>query len=75
MFQYKEDARMFYQMLVNRFAQFTLKVEPTKTKIFPFGKNAKEKHTFDFLGFAIINGKTRKGGYRVDYCTSKKKSN
>lgn len=74
MFQYEEDAKMFYQMLIKRFAQFKLEVEPTKTKIFPFGRNSKENNTFDFLGFTISNGKTRNGYYKVDYTTSKKKS-
>lgn len=74
MFQYEEDAKMFYQMLVKRFAQFNLEVEPTKTKIFSFGRNSKENNTFDFLGFTISNGKTRNGYYKVDYATSKKKS-
>lgn len=74
MFQYEEDAKMFYEMLIKRFAQFKLEVEPTKTKIFSFGRNSKENNTFDFLGFTISNGKTRKGYYKVDYVTSKKKS-
>lgn len=74
MFQYENDANMFYQMLVNRFAQFKLEIEPTKTKIIPFGRNTNEKQPFDFLGFTIMNGKTRNGYYKVDYCTSKKKS-
>lgn len=74
MFQYEEDAKMFYQMLVKRFAQFNLEVEPTKTKIFSFGRNSKENNTFDFLGFTISNGKSRNGYYKVDYVTSKKKS-
>ncbi len=74
MFQYEEDAKMFYQMLIKRFAQFNLEVEPTKTKIFSFGRNSKENNTFDFLGFTISNGKTRNGYYKVDCVTSKKKS-
>ena len=74
MFQHESDARMFYETLIKRFEQFKLEVEPTKTKIFPFGRYAKENHTFDFLGFTISNGKTQNGYYRVDYTTSKKKS-
>lgn len=74
MFEYEEDAKMFYQMLIKRFAQFKLEVEPTKTKTFSFGRNSKENNTFDFLGFTISNGKTRNGYYKVDYVTSKKKS-
>lgn len=74
MFEYEEDARMFYSMLVKRFEQFKLEVEPTKTKIFSFGRKSKEKNNFDFLGFTISNGKTRNGYYRVNYSTSSKKS-
>ena len=74
MFQYEEDAKMFYEMLIKKFLQFNLEVEPTKTKIFPFGRNSKENSTFDFLGFTISNGKTRNGYYKVNYATSKKKS-
>ena len=74
MFQNEKDAEMFYRMLIKRFDQFKLEVEPTKTKIFSFGRNSKENNTFDFLGFTITNGKTRQGYYRVDYNTSAKKS-
>ena len=74
MFQYENDAKMFYDMLIKRFAMFKLEVEPTKTKIFKFGRFSKENNTFDFLGFTISNCKTRNGHYRVDYSTSKKKS-
>ena len=74
LFEYEDDARIFYEMLIKRFAQFKLEVEPTKTKIFPFGRNSKENNSFDFLGFTILNGKTRNGFYKVDYTTAKKKS-
>lgn len=74
MFQYENDAKMFYDMLIKRFAQFKLEVEETKTKIFPFGRYAKEKHNFDFLGFTIANGETRNGYYKISFTTSKKKS-
>ena len=74
LFQYENDARLFYKMLVNRFAQFDLEIEPTKTKIFPFGRYTKEDNKFDFLGFTISNGKSRNGYYMVNYKTSEKKS-
>lgn len=74
MFQYEEDAKLFYEMLIKRFSQFDLEVEPTKTKIFSFGRNSKENNAFDFLGFTILNGKTRDGYYKVDFVTSRKKS-
>lgn len=74
MFQNENDAKMFYEMLIKRFAQFKLEVEPSKTKIFTFGRNSKDNNTFDFLGFTISNDKTRNGYYREDYSTSQKKS-
>lgn len=73
-FQYEKDAKIFYEMLIKRFSQFNLEDEPTKTKIFLFGRNTKENNAFDFLGFTITNVKTRNGYYKVDYVTSKKKS-
>lgn len=74
MFQYESDAKLFYEMLINRFAQFKLEIETSKTKIMPFGRYTEENNSFDFLGFTISNGKTRKGYYMVNYTTSKKKS-
>ena len=74
LFQNESDAKMFYEMLPKRFAQFDLEVEPTKTKIFPFGRYAKEQYSFDFLGFKISNGISRNGYYMVNYKTSEKKS-
>lgn len=73
MFQNENDTKMFYEMLIKRFAQFKLEVEPNKTKIFTFGRNLEDNNTFDFLGFTISNGKTRNGYYRVYYSTSEKK--
>lgn len=74
MFQHENDAKIFYQMLIKRFAQFELEVEPNKTRIFPFGRNSKDKISVDFLGYTISNSKTRNSYYKVDYTTSKKKS-
>ena len=74
MFEKETDAKLFYEMLVNRLAQFKLEIEPTKTRIFPFGRNNKNKESFDFLGFTISDSITRNGNYRVDYTTAKKKS-
>ena len=73
-FEKEEDAKMFYQELVERLAKFGLEVETSKTRIFPFGRNSKTKDNFDFLGFNIYNATTRNGQYRVGYKTSEKKS-
>jgi len=73
-FEKEDEAKWFYQELMERLAKFDLEIEPTKTRIFPFGKNSKTKDNFDFLGFNIYNGTTRNGYYAVMYRTSKKKS-
>lgn len=72
-FEKEEDAKMFYQELIERVAKFGLEIETSKTRIFPFGNN-KTKDNFDFLGFNIYNATTRYGKYRVGYRTSEKKS-
>jgi group II intron reverse transcriptase/maturase len=73
LFQYEEDAKRFYEVLPKRLEKFNLKVAEEKTRIIPFGRNSGSKETFDFLGFTHINGKTRKGYYRVVHRTSQKK--
>jgi len=73
LFQYEEDAKRFYTVLPKRLEKFNLKVAEEKTRIIPFGRKSGAKETFDFLGFTHINGKTRKGNYRVVHRTSQKK--
>lgn len=73
-FEKEEDAKMFYQELIERLAKFGLEIEQSKTRIIPFGRNSKTKDNFDFLGFNIYNSTTRNGKYRVGYRTSEKKS-
>lgn len=73
LFQYEEDAKRFYEVLPKRLEKFNLKVAEEKTRIIPFGRKSGSKETFDFLGFTHINGKTRKGYYRVVHRTSQKK--
>lgn len=69
MFQYENEAKRFYQELMERLEKFGLELEEDKTKIMPFGRYARKNHpkveTFDFLGFTFINGKTRTNKYRV----------
>lgn len=73
-FELEEDAKWFYQELIERLAKFNLEIETSKTKIFPFGKNSNTKDNFDFLGFNIYNATKRNNKYRVGYRTSQKKS-
>lgn len=75
-FQYESEARMFFGMLKERFAQFGLELAEEKSKIIPFGRFARingSKETFDFLGFTHINGISRDGYYVVHHQTSQKK--
>lgn len=73
MFQYENEAKQVYEMLVERLAKFGLDMEREKTKILPFGRFKGINETFDFLGFMHYNGKTRIGKYCVGHKTSKKK--
>ena len=73
MFQYENEAKSFLNALYKRFESFGLEVEPTKTRILPFGRFKGNKESFDFLGFTFHNGKTIKGKYRVVVKTAKKK--
>jgi len=78
-FQYETDANKFYESLKKRLKKFGLELSTDKTKIIEFGRFAKERskngktETFDFLGFTHINGKTRKGAYRLVIRSSEKK--
>lgn len=73
-FEIEEEAKWFYNELIERLAKFDLEIETSKTRIFPFGRSSGTKDNFDFLGFNIYNSKTRNGYYKVGYKTSEKKS-
>ena len=73
MFQYENEAKQVYKMLVERLSKFGLEMEQEKTRILPFGRFKGTKETFDFLGFMHYNGKTRTGKYCVGHKMSKKK--
>lgn len=81
-FQYENEAKIFYQDLIERLTKFNLEVAADKTKIISFGKMAEEQNqengkekpdTFDFLGFTHYCSKSRYGKFRVKRKTSKKK--
>ncbi|TEB06987.1 Reverse transcriptase (RNA-dependent DNA polymerase) [Pelotomaculum schinkii] len=74
MFQYEFEAKAFFEAIKIRLAKFGLELSEEKSNIIRFGRFAKDKNTFDFLGFTFINGKGRKDGkYAVILRTSKKK--
>jgi len=77
-FEYEHEAREFYRLLEERLAKFGLELSGDKSKIIRFGRNSDDedggnRHTFDFLGFTHINGKTRYGAYKLQHITSKVK--
>lgn len=81
-FASKEDAMRFPAELAERLEKFGLEIEPTKTKVVEFGRDA-EAHararrerpqTFDFLGFTHYCSRTKDGKrFRMKRVTSKKK--
>ena len=73
LFQYENEAKDVYERLVKRLEKFGLQVAEDKTRILPFGRFAKWKDEFDFLGFTFYNAKSRNGRYRLGIRTSKKK--
>ena len=73
MFQYEEEARKFYKMLIERMSKFKLELAENKTRILPFGRFKGTKEEFNFLGFTFSNGKTSTGKYRPNIKTNKKK--
>ena len=73
MFQYEEEARKFYKMLIERMNKFKLELAEDKTRILPFGRFKGTKEEFNFLGFTFSNGKTLNGKYRPNIKTNKKK--
>jgi hypothetical protein len=73
MFQYENEAKAVMEILKERLGKFGLQVAEDKTRILPFGRFAKWKDEFDFLGFTFYNAKSRNGRYRLGIRTSKKK--
>ena len=73
MFQYENEAKAVMKILKERLEKFGLQVAEDKTRVLPFGRFAKWKDEFDFLGFTFYNAKSRNGRYRLGIRTSKKK--
>jgi hypothetical protein len=81
-FEHRDDAERFLYDLRERFARFALELHPEKTRLIEFGRHAVrdrkacglgKPETFEFLGFAHICAKTRKGRFMLKRVTSKKR--
>ena len=75
-FQCADDAKKFRADLETRLGQFGLEIEPTKTKVIPFGnrmRGVKEAPTFDFLGFTHYIARSRRGFFKVGRKTQGKR--
>lgn len=81
-FQYESDARWFLTALGERLAKFNLELEPSKTRVFEFGRFAQRDaerrgeggaEVFDFLGFTHYCGTSRKGRFKLKWRTAKRR--
>jgi group II intron reverse transcriptase/maturase len=73
-FEHESDARRFWDALRERLREFSLSLHPDKTRLIEFGRRAATKRkqrglgkpeTFNFLGFTLICGKTRRGFFQI----------
>ena len=73
-FEREADARRFWDAMRERLREFALSLHPDKTRLIAFGRFAAVRRercglgkpeTFDFLGFTIICGRSRSGGFLV----------
>jgi RNA-directed DNA polymerase len=75
-FESEQDARRVYEVLPHRLARFKLELSPEKTRLVYFGKPGGGRpppDTFDFLGFTLYWGLSRKGRDTIRWKTSKKR--
>jgi group II intron reverse transcriptase/maturase len=72
LFEYKEDAEMFYGWLSGRLGKFGLELAAEKTRIVRFNR-VQLKSSFDFLGFEFRWRVNRKGKPYISPQTSLKK--
>ena len=73
-FEREADARRFGDAMRERLREFALSLHPDKTRLLAFGRFAAARRarcglgkpeTFDFLGFTMICGKSRSGGFLI----------
>jgi group II intron reverse transcriptase/maturase len=77
-FQYEADARRFWDDMRKRFEEFSLSLNPDKTRLIEFGRFAAERRaqrglgkpeTFNFLGFTFICERNSRGQFLVKRIT------
>jgi RNA-directed DNA polymerase len=77
-FQREADARRFWDDMRNRFEEFSLSLNPDKTRLIEFGRFAVERRaqrglgkpeTFNFLGFTFICERNSRGQFLVKRIT------
>jgi group II intron reverse transcriptase/maturase len=71
-FEREDDARRFWAAMRERLQEFSLSLHPEKTRLIEFGRQAAanrercgfgKPETFDFLGFTLICGTSRRGKF------------
>jgi len=71
-FEHESDARRFWEAMRERLQKFSLSLHPEKTRLIEFGRHAAanrkrrglgKPETFNFLGFTLIVGKSRRGKF------------
>lgn len=75
-FQREDDAKKVMEVLPRRLARFALEVSPEKTRLVRFERPSSDTpppESFDFLGFTLYWGKSRKGTSVVRWKTAKKR--
>src|SRR5271166_308028 len=73
-FEHETDARRFLDAMCARLEEFALSLHPAKTRLIEFGRHAaadregrgeRKPETFNFLGFTLICGTDRRGGFQL----------
>src|ERR1700681_1615935 len=73
-FEHESDARRFWDAMRERLQEFSLSLHPDKTRLIEFGRRAATERkqcglgkpeTFNFLGFTLICGKSRRGSFLI----------
>ena len=73
-FEHESDARRFWDTMRERLQEFSLSLHPDKTRLIEFGRHAAanrkrrglgKPETFNFLGFTVFCGKSRRGTFLV----------
>lgn len=77
-FEAEHDARRVLEVLPHRLARFKLELSPEKTRLVYFGRpgsGSQPPGPFDFLGFTLFWGISRKGWKTIRWKTSRKRIN